>query len=56
MVDDECKVHIDEAASCGRCYTRRCILHERGVELLKMLRIDAADSIGELDLLETKSH
>ena len=44
MVDDECKVHIDEAASCGRCYTRRCILHERGVELLKMLRIDAADS------------
>ena len=25
MVDDECKVQIDEAASCGRCYTRRCV-------------------------------
>jgi len=25
MVDDECKVQIDEAASCGCCDTRRCV-------------------------------
>jgi hypothetical protein len=25
MVDDECKVQIDEAASCGCWYTRRCV-------------------------------
>ena len=31
MVDDECNVMNDEAASCGRFYTRRCFLHERCV-------------------------
>jgi hypothetical protein len=25
MVDDECNVMNDEAASCGRFYTRRCV-------------------------------
>jgi hypothetical protein len=25
MVDDECKAQIDEAASCGRWCTRRCV-------------------------------
>ena len=29
--DDAMQVQIDQAASCNRCYTRRCVSHERCV-------------------------
>jgi len=31
MVDSAMQVQIDQAASCDRCYTCRCVEHERCV-------------------------